>query len=60
MDARAPAEAPAAPPLRDRSDIADRFKWNLKHIFPDWPAWQVAYEELERIVERNAARVFGW
>src|SRR5437764_5406539 len=55
MDAFAPAEAPAAPPLRDRSDIADRFKWNLKHIFPDWPAWQAAYEELERKIGAYAA-----
>src|SRR5262245_26384397 len=47
MDPLSPAEAPAAPPLRDRSDIPDRFKWNLAHIFPDWATWQQAYEELD-------------
>jgi oligoendopeptidase F len=47
MDTFAPAEAPAAPPLRDRHTIPDRFKWNLTHIFPDAAAWQAAYDELE-------------
>jgi oligoendopeptidase F len=43
----APAEATAAPTLRDRVDIADRFKWDLTHIFPDWGGWQAAYDELD-------------
>jgi oligoendopeptidase F len=47
MEPLVPAEAPAAPPLRDRVDIPDRFKWNLAHIFPDWTAWQRAFEELD-------------
>ena len=47
MDSFAPAEAPAAPPLRERHEIPDRFKWNLKSIFPDWEAWQAAYEDLD-------------
>jgi oligoendopeptidase F len=47
MDTFAPAEAPAAPPLRDRESIPDRFKWNLSHIFPDWDAWKAAYGELD-------------
>ena len=47
MDQRASAEAPAASALRDRGDIPARFKWNLTHIFKDWPAWQAAYDELE-------------
>ncbi len=33
-------EAPAAPPLRDRDSIPDRFKWNLTNIFADWDEWQ--------------------
>src|SRR5438552_1745762 len=41
------AEAPAAPHLRDRSHIPDRFKWDLTDIFPDWEEWQRAYEDLE-------------
>ena len=46
MDPVAPAEAPAAPSLRDRADIPERFKWSLTDIFPDWSAWQAAYDEL--------------
>ena len=48
MDLFAPAEAPAAPALRERDQIPDRFKWNLTKIFPDWDAWQAAYDELDR------------
>ena len=48
LDTFSPAEAPAAPPLRERSDIPDRFKWDLSHIYPDWNAWQRAYDELDR------------
>jgi oligoendopeptidase F len=51
----APAEAPAAPPLRDRDDIPNRFKWNLKHIFADWNEWQKAYEELDLKISAYAA-----
>ncbi len=40
-----PAAAPA-PPLRDRRDIADRYKWALTDIYPDWTAWQAAHDEL--------------
>ena len=43
----AAAEAPAAPALRDRGDIPERFKWNLGHIFADWGKWQAAYDELD-------------
>jgi oligoendopeptidase F len=55
MDSLAPAEATAAPQLRDRADIPDRFKWNLSHIFPDWPAWQAAYATLETRITEYAA-----
>jgi oligoendopeptidase F len=55
MNAFAPAEAPAAPPLRDRSEIPERFKWNLSHIFPDWDAWQAAYADLEAKIAQYAA-----
>ena len=46
MDLLRPAEAPAAPPLRDRDEIPDRFKWSLVDIFSDWSAWQAAYDDL--------------
>ncbi|MBI3492776.1 MAG: oligoendopeptidase F family protein, partial [Acidobacteria bacterium] len=55
MDSFASAEATAAPQLRDRADIPDRFKWNLSHIFPDWSAWQAAYAELETKIGEYAA-----
>ena len=44
MDSLSPAEAAAAPELRDRADIADRYKWNLTDIFPGWKEWQHAYD----------------
>ena len=51
----ATAEAAPAPQLRDRKEIPDRFKWNLTHIFPDWPSWQAAYSELENKIGAYAA-----
>ncbi|MGE5246564.1 MAG: oligoendopeptidase F [Betaproteobacteria bacterium] len=50
-----PAEAPAAPPLRDRTEIPDRFKWKLTDIFADWNGWQAAYDELDRKIGEYAA-----
>src|SRR6266571_7497045 len=55
MDSRSPAEAPAAPQLCDRTDIPDRFKWNLTHIFPDWGEWQAAFDELDTKIGAYAA-----
>ncbi len=48
MDWLSPAEAPAAPSFKNREQIPERFKWNLRNIFPDWQAWQRAYDELDR------------
>jgi oligoendopeptidase F len=47
-------EAPAAPPLRDRDSIPERFKWNLRNIFSSWDEWQVAYAELDRKIDAFA------
>jgi oligoendopeptidase F len=55
MDRLGPAEAPPAPPLRERHDVPDRFKWNLSHIFPDAEAWKVAYRELDTKIGAYAA-----
>jgi oligoendopeptidase F len=55
MDPLARAEAPSAPPLRDRREIPDRFKWNLAHIFSGWPEWEAAYAELDRKIAEYAA-----
>jgi oligoendopeptidase F len=49
-----PAEAAAAPSLRERSQIPDRFKWDLAGIFPDWNGWQAAYEDLDRRIQAFA------
>jgi oligoendopeptidase F len=46
--------APTAPTLRERDQIEDRFKWNLKRIFKDWTAWQAAYDELDRKIAEYA------
>src|SRR5437764_3815511 len=55
MELLRPAEAPAAPPLRDRDDIPERFKWSLADIFFDWRAWQAAYDELNTKIAAYAA-----
>ena len=51
MRSSSPAEAPAAPTLRERDQIPDQFKWDLRKIFPDWAGWQAAYAELDRKVD---------
>lgn len=40
---------------RRRDDIADRYKWNLADIFPDWAAWDAGYHRLEEMIGRYAA-----
>src|SRR2546422_8888645 len=50
-----PAEVPAAPHLRDRVEIPDRFKWNLTHIFPEWADWQAAFAQLDTQIGAYAA-----
>jgi oligoendopeptidase F len=55
MDTPASAETAPAPKLRDRSEIPARFKWNLRHIFEDWGAWQAAYDALDRKIGEYAA-----
>src|SRR5215813_13930560 len=55
MDLLKPAEASAAPTLRERDQIDDRFKWDLTKIYPDWNAWQTAYAELDRKIDEFAA-----
>jgi oligoendopeptidase F len=52
---RMATEAPAAPPLRDRESIPERFKWNLKNIFATWEEWESAYRELDRKIDGFAA-----
>jgi len=40
---------------RERAEIPERFKWNLTGIFPDWSAWQVAYDQLDGLIDRFAS-----
>src|ERR1051325_2082170 len=53
--AQASVDAPAAPLLRERSEIPHQFKWNLAHIFPDTDAWKRSYDELEKKMVSYAA-----
>jgi oligoendopeptidase F len=49
--------AAAEPPTtrsRARDQIADRYKWNLSDIFPDWAAWDDGYARLEQGIDRYA------
>ena len=55
MDLVSTTEAPAAPALRERDQIPDRFKWDLAHIFSDWTEWQRAYDRLETQIGAYAA-----
>src|SRR5215471_9064282 len=55
MDPLSTAEASAAPELRERSQIDDRYKWNLADIFPGWEEWQHAYNTLETQIAAYAA-----
>jgi oligoendopeptidase F len=55
MDLSGPAEAPAAPTLRDRHEIPEKFKWDLGNIFPSWNAWDAAYQDLDRKIGQFAS-----
>ncbi len=51
------ATAPTLPPARsrNRTEIADRFKWQVDDIFQSWAEWDAAYKQLEAGVERYAS-----
>ena len=55
MDLLAPADTAAATDLRERSQIDDRYKWNLHNIFRDWAEWDGGYAELDRAIGAFAA-----
>jgi oligoendopeptidase F len=55
MTTLSPEGALAAPPLRDREQIEDRFKWDLADIFAGWEEWQAAYEDLDHRIAAFAA-----
>lgn len=34
--------------IRDRSQIEDKYKWDLSHIYPNWETWDKGMADLER------------
>jgi oligoendopeptidase F len=40
---------------RKRTDIDDRYKWNLSDIFTTWDEWEAAYQQLDAGIEQYAA-----
>jgi len=40
---------------RNRQEIADKYKWNLQDIFPNWEEWDAGYKKLEAGIERYSA-----
>lgn len=46
---------PSAARSRNRSEIPDRFKWNVGDIFESWDAWDAGYKQLESGVDQYAA-----
>ncbi len=57
MSATATAALSAAtrPETRVRAQIAERFTWDLGHIFPDWDAWRQAMDAAAALMERYQA-----
>jgi oligoendopeptidase F len=40
---------------RNRQEIADKYKWNLQDIFPNWEEWEAGYKKLEAGIEKYSA-----
>ena len=40
---------------RERQEIAEKYKWNLHDIFPDWDTWEEGYRTIEGGIEKYAA-----
>jgi oligoendopeptidase F len=43
------------PRQRSRDDIAERHKWKLADIFPDWDSWRAALAELDAKIDAYGA-----
>ena len=50
------AEIPAPSAAVERSEIPDRYKWNLARIYPDWQAWEQDFTAVEEALPGIAAR----
>lgn len=38
--------------VKERSEIADQYKWDLSHIYPDWETWEKGLAELENTMKK--------
>jgi len=50
-----PEQTAAPARSRRRDEVPAAFKWTLTDIFPDWSAWEAAYQELDRGIDRYSA-----
>jgi oligoendopeptidase F len=55
MSADAMTSSAPAVRSRTRTDIPDRFKWNVGDIFQSWEEWDGAYKQLEAGIDRYAS-----
>ena len=39
------------PDTRDRTEIPERYTWDLSHIYPDWASWQTDLERLQELMD---------
>jgi oligoendopeptidase F len=39
---------------RERTDVPERFRWNLADIYPDWSQWDAAFQDLSRKIDAFA------
>jgi oligoendopeptidase F len=40
---------------RERTDVPERFRWNLGDIYSDWSQWDAAFQDLSRRIDAFAA-----
>jgi oligoendopeptidase F len=40
---------------RERTDVPERFRWNLADIYSDWSQWDAAFQDLSRKIDTFAA-----
>jgi oligoendopeptidase F len=51
IETMASSTVSAATIVPERESVDPRFTWDLTAIFPDWPAWESAFRELENGIE---------
>jgi oligoendopeptidase F len=45
------SETRLKPTTRDRTEIPERYTWDLSHIYPDWEAWETDLERLQQLMD---------